>query len=266
MSQPSQNAHPWNFLRQMTPARVALGRAGGSLPTAEVLSFAAAHAQARDAVWAELDVEALSRDLGSLGLPVVKLASAAQDRRRYLLRPDQGRRLDDPSRATLGSVTGDARGRDLCVIVSDGLSALAARRQALPLLRELLPRLQESQISVAPLCVVRLGRVAVEDEIGQALRVKTALVLLGERPGLGSPDSLGAYLVFDPVAGARTDADRNCVSNIRPEGLAFVPAAATLHYLITESIRRRLSGVGLKDERALPAAEGASPPPPRHLP
>jgi ethanolamine ammonia-lyase small subunit len=246
----------------MTPARVALGRTGGSLPTAEVLSFAAAHAQARDAVWAELDGEALAGGIGSLGLPVVRLASAAFDRREYLLRPDEGRRLDDASRAALRALSDDARGHDLCVIVSDGLSALAAQRQAAPLLRELLPRLAASSISLAPLCVVKLGRVAVEDEVGQALRAKATLILLGERPGLGSPDSLGAYLVFDPLPGARTDADRNCVSNIRPEGLAFAPAAATLHYLIVESLRRRLSGVGLKDERALPLAvnpQGALP-------
>lgn len=255
---------PWELLRRMTPARVALGRAGGSLPTAEVLSFAAAHAQARDAVWAELDVEALSGDLASLGLPVVKLASAARGRREYLLWPDAGRKLDDASRDTLAALCEDSGGRDLCIVVADGLSALAAQRQAAPMLRELLPRLQESQIGLAPLCVVTLGRVAVEDEIGQALRAKAALILLGERPGLGSPDSLGAYLVFGPLPGIRTDADRNCVSNIRPEGLAFAPAAATLHYLITESLRRKLSGVGLKDERALPVAEsGAAPSLPR---
>jgi ethanolamine ammonia-lyase small subunit len=221
------------------------------------LSFAAAHAQARDAVWAELDVGALARDLASLDLPVTAFASAARDRREYLLRPDAGRRLCDASRAALVGVPADARGRDLCLVVSDGLSALAAQRQAAPLLRELLPRLRQSQVSLGPLCVVKLGRVAVEDEVGQALRAKAALILLGERPGLGSPDSLGAYLVFDPVAGGRTDADRNCVSNIRPEGLAFAPAAATLHYLITESLRRKLSGVGLKDERALPGAPSA---------
>ena len=255
MSSTQQKSDRLNLLRQMTPARVALGRAGGSLPTAEVLSFSAAHAQARDAVGTELDVGALSRELASsLGLQTMKLASAAKDRREYLLRPDAGRRLDEASRRVLDEVTADFRGKDLCIIVSDGLSALAAQRQAAPLLRELLPRLNESRISLGPLCVVKLGRVAVEDEVGQALRAKAALILLGERPGLGSPDSLGAYLVFDPLAGPRTDADRNCVSNIRPEGLSFAPAATTLHYLIAESLRRKLSGVRLKDERALPTA------------
>jgi ethanolamine ammonia-lyase small subunit len=192
---------------------------------------------------------------------VVTLASAARDRREYLLNPDAGRRLDDSSRRALAEIPEPDRRRDLSVIVSDGLSALAARRQAAPLLWELLPRLKDSQVSLAPLCVVKLGRVAVEDEVGRALGAKAALILLGERPGLGSPDSLGAYLVFDPAPGVRTDADRNCVSNIRPEGLAFAPAAATLHYLIMESLRRKLSGVKLKAERALPG--GADPVPAR---
>jgi ethanolamine ammonia-lyase small subunit len=257
MSQADENIHRWNLLRQMTPARVALGRAGGSLPTEEVLSFATAHAQARDAVWAEMDVEALAGELEELGIPVVKLASAARDRREYLLCPDAGRRLDDRSRSALAALSDDVRDRDLCIVVADGLSALAAQRQAVPLLRELLPRLNGSGVSLAPLCLVKLGRVAVQDEVGHALGAKAALILLGERPGLGSPDSLGAYLVFDPAPGARSDADRNCVSNIRPEGLACAPAAATLHYLIAESLRRKLGGIGLKDERALPGAGGA---------
>jgi ethanolamine ammonia-lyase small subunit len=246
----------WLALRRWTSARVAIGRAGGSLPTAEVLGFAAAHALARDAVAAELDVSALTRDLAPLGLPVVSLATAAADRRSYLLRPDLGRTLDTPSRDALAALPDAAKGRDLALLVADGLSAAAAQFHAAPLLAELLPRLRDAGVSCSPICVVRQARVAVQDEVGDALAAKAALILLGERPGLGSPDSLGAYLVFNPLPnGARTDADRNCVSNIRPAGLAFTPAAATLYYLITESLRRKLSGVELKDERALPDAE-----------
>jgi ethanolamine ammonia-lyase small subunit len=254
----ASNDDPFAALRRLTPARVAIGRAGGSLPTAEVLGFAAAHALARDAVAAELDVTTLTADLASLGLPIVPLTTAAVDRRSYLLRPDLGRSLDEAGRAALAALPNAARGRDLALLVADGLSAAAAQRHAAPLLAELLPRLTSAGITCSPVCVVRNARVAVQDEVGHALSANAALILLGERPGLGSHDSLGAYLVFAPSPdGARTDADRNCVSNIRPAGLQFGPAAATLHYLITESLRRKLSGVALKDERALPGGTAA---------
>src|SRR5687767_1260259 len=188
----------------------------------------------------------------------MRLQSAAKDLRAYLLRPDLGRQLDDQSAATLRSRATPAP-PDVALIVADGLSAPAAQRQATPLLVELVPMLQRSGISVSPVFLVRLGRVAIEDEIGHAVGAKAALILLGERPGLGSPDSLGAYLVFDPRPG-RSDAERNCVSNIRPGGLGFRAAAHTLHYLITESLRRRISGVALKDERdALPPSGGPPP-------
>jgi ethanolamine ammonia-lyase small subunit len=240
---------PWDGLRRHTAARVALGRAGGSLPTREVLDFAAAHAAARDAVHEALDWDRLEADVRSLPSDVVRLESAAApDRATYLQRPDLGRKLSDASARTLPEFARPATPADLALVVSDGLSAPAAQRQAVPLLRELLPMLRTSGITVSPAFLVRFGRVAIEDEIGAAIGAKAALILLGERPGLGSPDSLGAYLVFDPKPG-RTDAERNCVSNIRPGGLAFPAAAATLHYLISESLRRRISGVPLKDER-----------------
>ena len=237
----------WQGLRRHTAARIALGRAGGSLPTGEVLAFAAAHAAARDAVHEAVDWDRLEADVRALPCDVVRIESAAPDRATYLQRPDLGRTLSDTSRQTL-LTSKPTTAPDLAIIVSDGLSAPAAQRQAAPLLRELLPMLRASGLTLSPVFLVRLGRVAIEDEIGQAIGVKAAVILLGERPGLGSPDSLGAYLVFGPKPG-RTDAERNCVSNIRAGGLAFPAAAATLHYLITQSIQRRLSGVALKDER-----------------
>lgn len=241
---------PWHRLREITPARIALGRAGGSLPTRELLDFQLAHALARDAVHQPFEPATLEAELAPLGHPVVHARSAAPDRRAYLIRPDLGRRLEEGSARELAA-SRPAEDVDLSVTLSDGLSALAAHRQIPDLLRELLPLLGRSGFSVAPLVVVPLARVAIQDEVGALQNARAALILLGERPGLGSPDSLGAYLVFGPRVG-RTDAERNCVSNIRPEGLAPAGAAELIHYLITESLRRRLSGVALKDERTPP--------------
>jgi ethanolamine ammonia-lyase small subunit len=249
---PTVTADPWGALRALTGARIALGRAGGSLPTAEVLAFAAAHAAARDAVWSALDLERLAADLEPLGLPCLRLASAAPDRATYLRRPDLGRRLADRDRARLAAAAPPG-GCDVALAVADGLSATAAQRHAPALLAELLPRLAAAGLTVGPLALVVQGRVAVEDEIGAALGARAAVILLGERPGLSSPDSLGAYLVHGPRPG-RTDAERNCVSNVRPEGLPPAAAAALIAWLAAEALRRGLSGVDLKDERALGAA------------
>ena len=240
-------ADAWHGLRRHTPARIALGRAGGSVPTRELLDFQLAHALARDAVHQPFDPQQLERDLAALDRPILHLKSAAGDREAYLLRPDWGRRLAESSAQTLAS-SPNPQGFDVSITLSDGLSALAAHRQIPPLLTELLPLLKQSAFTLAPLAIVPLARVALQDEIGSLQNAKLALILLGERPCLGSPDSLGAYVVFHPTPG-RTDADRNCVSNIRPEGLPPPAAARTLHYLITQSLRRRLSGVSLKDDR-----------------
>jgi len=239
---------PSHRLRAFTPARVALGRAGGSLPTRALLDFQLAHALARDAVHEPFDAQVVAKAIGALGQEVTPLRSSAGERQAYLLRPDLGRTLDEQSRRTLAQQPfGEC---DVSIIVSDGLSALAAHRQAPALLEELLPRLREARLAIAPIAVVPFARVALQDEIGMAMKARVALILLGERPGLGSPDSLGAYLVFDPRPG-RTDAERNCVSNIRPAGLPPAQAADLLHYLITQSLRRRISGVALKDDRAV---------------
>jgi ethanolamine ammonia-lyase small subunit len=240
---------PWTDLKALTGARIALGRAGGSLPTAERLGFAAAHAGARDAVWAELDLDRLESDLDPLGLPVIRLSSQAGDRATYLRRPDLGRRLDGPSAARLASGA-PPDGCDLAVIIGDGLSATAAQRHAPALAGALVDRLRIRGLRPGPLALVRQARVAVEDQVGAALAARAAVILLGERPGLGAPDSLGAYLVFGPRPG-RTDAERNCVSNIRPAGLPPPAAAELLEWLIVEALRRGLTGVGLKDERGL---------------
>lgn len=250
--QDSVTVDPWDALRRMTAARIALGRAGGSLPTREWLDFKAAHAAARDAVHFEFDAEALAGQLRVLSRDVIVVDTAAVDRRTYLERPDLGRQLSDRSRAAL-SAQRPAKPHDLAIIVSDGLSAIAAQRHAAPLLEELVPRLREEteSWSLAPIVVARFGRVALQDEIGELLGAGMALILLGERPGLGSPDSLGAYLIHHPRIG-NTDANRNCVSNIRPDGLSYMAAADTLAYLLGEARRRKISGVQLKDERVLP--------------
>lgn len=241
------NADAWSALRSATPARIALGRAGGSLPTQRWLEFQAAHAAARDAVHAPFDAELLAAELRTLGMDVAIVDSAAADRQQFLLRPDLGRTLTDRSRFELQQLRapGDI---DLSIIISDGLSAVAAHRQCQPLLAALVPKLQDSGWRLAPLVVARFGRVALQDEIGQLFAARIALMLIGERPGLGSPDSLGAYLVHCPRSG-NTDANRNCVSNIRPEGLAIAAAADTIYYLLTEARQRQLSGTALKDDR-----------------
>lgn len=244
----------WQQLRRLTPARIALGHAGTSLPTRAQLDFQFAHAQARDAVHLGLDIEALRIELGG---DCLLLHSAATDRQSYLQRPDLGRRLDDASRARLQE--GNAsRGCDLAVVIADGLSALAVQRHAAPLLRQLAERCTAQGLRLSQPCLVLQGRVAVADEIGELLGARASLILIGERPGLSSPDSLGAYLTFAPRIGL-TDAARNCVSNIRDAGLSYSLAAHRLHYLLNEALRRGLSGVELKDESELNSLPGQSP-------
>ena len=244
---------PWHPLRAHTAARIALGRSGGSLPTREQLDFRFAHARARDAVLSPFDPDALAARLRPLGSEVLVAESAARDRAEFLQRPDLGRRLGHASRAQLVEHAANRPRSDLAIVVSDGLSTLAANTQSEPLLAALLPLLRESGWQLAPLIVARHARVAFQDEIGEIFRAKISLMLLGERPGLGSADSLGAYFTFAP-APDRTDADRNCISNIRPGGMAPADAARKLHRLLEQSRRLGLSGVALKDD-----APGLSP-------
>jgi ethanolamine ammonia-lyase small subunit len=240
-------------LRALTPARVGLGRTGVSLKTRELLDFQRAHAQARDAVHSRLDSAALVMDLErATQREVLRLHSACTDRTTYLHRPDLGRRLDEASRerlATRGDWADDSgAGYELAVIIADGLSALAVERHAVPVLAELLPKLAGWMIG--PIIVVEQGRVAIGDEIGLALKAQISVVLIGERPGLSSPDSLGAYITWEPRIG-RTDAERNCISNIRAEGLSYKLAAEQLQWYLTRARSRCLTGVELKLESGI---------------
>ena len=246
---------PWVDLRRHTPARIALGRSGAGLPTHEVLRLAATHALARDAVHVALDAAALQADLGRAGIacgPV--LHSQAPDRATYLRRPDLGRLLAPASADGLQA----GAPVDLAVVLADGLSAVAVQRHAVPLVQALVAALA-GRLQLAPPVIALQARVALGDPIGAALQARLVLVLIGERPGLSSPDSLGAYLTHAPHPGCH-DAQRNCVSNIRPDGLAPALAAARLAWLVNEALRRRLTGVGLKDESATTLLHPTNPP------
>jgi ethanolamine ammonia-lyase small subunit len=245
---------PWTALRAHTAARIALGRAGYSLPTAEWLQFAQAHALARDAVHAPFDRAALASELALQAFEVMLVESAAPDRATYLRRPDLGRRLGARSAAWLSSLQPAAC--DVAVVVADGLSAQAAQHHALPLLLDLRPRLEAQGQAIGPVVLAQQARVALGDDIGARLGARAVLVLIGERPGLSSPDSLGAYLSWAPQPGL-SDAQRNCVSNIRPQGLAPADAARKIAWLLGAARRLGGTGVALKDESDVPALPGA---------
>lgn len=250
----SPGRDPWAKLARWTPARIALGRTGASLPTREVLAFALAHARARDAVHAPFDPGAVSRGLAGLGLDTIEVASDATDRALYLRRPDCGRRLSPASRKAL-------RGRsapvELVLVVGDGLSATAVHTHAVPLVAAFQPHARRQDWSLAPVVLARGARVALGDEIGALLQARAVAVLIGERPGLSSSDSLGVYLTFGPRHG-RSDAERNCISNIRAEGLSYEVAAFKLAWLVREALSRSLTGVGLKDASDLAVRDGTS--------
>jgi ethanolamine ammonia-lyase small subunit len=236
------DADLWPSLRRLTPARIGLARAGASLATGPALDFRLAHARARDAVHEPLDEARLIADLAPLGRPVVAIASAVDDRAHYLMRPDLGRRLGAEAAATLAPHAG---AYDIAFVVADGLSARAVQAHAAPLLAAVLPQLIDWHI--APLAVVRHGRVAIGDAVATAVGAQSVAILIGERPGLTAPDSMGVYLTWQPGP-QTTDADRNCISNIRPEGITYVDAAQKLAAMLRAMRARRLSGVRLKDE------------------
>ncbi|PZN82729.1 MAG: ethanolamine ammonia-lyase [Candidatus Methylumidiphilus alinenensis] len=237
---------PWIALRRFTQARIALGRAGHAVPTQALLDFQLAHAQARDAVQLPWNINAFAGQLRDIGEETLILQTPVSNRSEYLRRPDFGRVLTEESRIRLCNFK--ARGVDVALIVSNGLSSTAVERRGIALLQTILEGLRVRQFHIAPICLVANGRVALLDDIGSVLDARVAVIVIGERPGLSAADSLGVYLSYAPKKG-NTDAERNCISNIHPpEGLSYESATRKLLYLIEESVRRGFSGVALKDE------------------
>lgn len=240
-------ADAWQSLKSLTLARIALGRTGVAMPLKESLDFKMAHAHARDAVYSELNEVDLINDLKRFDLPILTLQSKAHNRNIYLQRPDWGRLLSEESKKRIPI---DSPKKDISIIVADGLSATAINTHTLPLLDILIPDLLQSEFTLTPLSIVHQGRVAISDEIGFLLNAQFSIILIGERPGLSSPDSMGAYLTFKPQIGL-TDESRNCISNIRLEGLSYKIAAEKILYLAKEAFRLQYSGVALKDNAGL---------------
>lgn len=245
MKTPAPSSRSLRDLRDLTPARVGLGRAGASMPTKALLEFALAHARARDAVHAAFDVPAMIAGLNGLGLAALDVCSRACNRKDYLRRPDLGRMLDQASQHLLASHNGSPC--RLAIVVGDGLSPAAVNAHAIELVRSLIPRLAVDRIEIGHAVVASGARVALGDEIGAILGARMIVMLIGERPGLSASDSLGAYLTFAPRPGL-TDAERNCVSNIHGSGLGYDEAAFRIAWLIREGLAREITGVALKDE------------------
>ena len=255
MMKPLAMPDPWNSLSRFTGARIGLGRAGASLPTRALLDFGMDHALARDVIYRPLDAERLARELEASGFCTKRAWSQATDREAYLHRPDLGRRLDA---ACIGGLRdGTSGAHRLSIIVADGLSSLAPAQHVLPLLRELRSRLGEWELD--DVVIATQARVALGDEIGSLRNAEAGMVLIGERPGLNASDSLGAYLTYRPFVG-RVDAERNCVSNIRPAGLSYENAAYKLAYLLEEA--RLLGGTGVRLKDASDEASGGALPNP----
>lgn len=254
-------ADPWTDLRAHTAARLAQGRAGSALPTQALLAFGLAHAEARDAVHVQLDAAALAHALQAQGCDTLQVASAAADRATYLLRPDRGRRLDAADAVRLRGLNAGAHACDLLLMVADGLSSAAVAHHAAPLVQAIRAQ-APADWRIGPVVVATQARVALGDEVGALLGARLVAVLIGERPGLSAPDILGIYLTWHPQVG-RNDAQRNCISNVRPEGLPVPAAAARMWWLSQEARRLGLTGVGLKDrseERAMNAPNRTVPP------
>jgi ethanolamine ammonia-lyase small subunit len=245
MKTPPPPSRSMRDLRDLTPARVGLGRAGASMPTQALLEFTLDHARARDAVHAAFDIPALISGLNDLGLAAFDVSSRARNRKDYLRRPDLGRTLDSASQHLLASHNGSSC--QLAIVIGDGLSPTAVKAHAIELIRSLIARLAVERIEIGHAVVASGARVALGDEIGAILGARMILLLIGERPGLSAPDSLGAYLTFAPRPG-RTDAERNCVSNIHGSGLGYDEAAFKIAWLIREGLAREVTGVALKDD------------------
>jgi ethanolamine ammonia-lyase small subunit len=245
MKPPAPSSRSLGDLRDLTPARVGLGRTGAGMPTKALLEFTLDHARARDAVHAGFDVPAMISGFNGLGLEVFEVCSRAPSREEYLRRPDLGRTLDPASRDLLAGHRGSPC--QLAIVVGDGLSPTAVNAHAIELVRSLMPRLAVDGIEIGHAVVASGARVALGDEIGAILGARMIVMLIGERPGLSAPDSLGAYLTFAPRTGL-TDAERNCVSNIHGAGLGYDEAAFRIAWLVREGLARAVTGVALKDE------------------
>ena len=245
MNPPAPVSRSLRDLRDLTPARVGLGRAGASMPTRALLAFTLDHARARDAVHAAFDVAAVVAGLHDLGLEALDVASLAGSRKDYLRRPDLGRMLDPASQHLLTKNNSGPCG--LAIVVGDGLSPSAVNAHAVELVRNLMPRLAADGIKIDQAVVASGARVALGDEIGAVLEARMIVMLIGERPGLSASDSLGAYLTFAPQIGL-TDEKRNCVSNIHRAGLGYDEAAVRVAWLVREGLAREVTGVALKDE------------------
>ncbi|MFY7890110.1 MAG: ethanolamine ammonia-lyase subunit EutC [Spirosomataceae bacterium] len=230
----------WSFLKNFTKARIALGNVGGALPLNEVLDFRLAHAKAKDAIFSELAVNELSEALANLGVSPMILKSNIENRNQYLTRPDLGRTLDAISSEILREQVTEP---DIVFVLVDGLSANAVNNHALAVLERILPLLKTH--FTYQVVLVKQGRVAIGDEVGELVKAKFTALFIGERPGLSSPQSMGIYTTYAPQKGL-TDERRNCISNIHPDGLSYEMATQILYYLIEQSFLRKISGVDIK--------------------
>jgi ethanolamine ammonia-lyase small subunit len=257
IKQPTTTANPWQDLKQFTPARIALGRAGMSLPTQAHLEFQLAHALARDAVHIPLDFTALAQNLQPLGFSTLTLQTQAENQRMYLQRPDLGRLLSLSATETLKKHA--IKATDVAIVVADGLSSKAIAQHAVSFLDLLLMELKKQNYRLSPLCLVKHGRVAIGDAVAEQFAARLCIVLIGERPGLSSPDSMGIYFTFQAKSGISTDAERNCISNIHFNGLSYEQALKKLLFLIAQAEKLQLSGVNLKDETTDSALKSGQP-------
>lgn len=255
-TKPPVQTDSWAALRTLTQARIGLGRAGVSIPTQAQLQFNVDHALARDAVNIPLNMQAIEQELASMQIETAMLHSRAQDRREYLQRPDLGRRLNNNSLEVLTQLAAKQSWKpDVVVVLVDGLSSTGVQTQGVTLCTQIRQVCLDAGFSCAPICLVEQGRVAIGDDVGEILGAKTVMLVVGERPGLSSPDSLGIYFTYGPKTGLN-DASRNCISNIRPGGLSVAQAAQKALWLLQESVRLKLSGVKLKDTSGSDLSQG----------
>jgi len=245
----------WAQLRALTPARIALGRAGAGLPTSAYLEFQAAHARARDAVHAKLDLNGMLENIAARGWPALNVHSAAQTREDFLRRPDLGRALSAESKARLSE---PMVAPDVVIVIGDGLSSIAVERNAIHVLERLWPAIAATELQLAPIIVAEQARVALADEIGEILQARLSVMMIGERPGLSAADSLGIYLTYAPRLG-RVDSERNCISNIREGGMSAAEAAAQTANLIRSMLTHGASGILLASRMGRLAQQTVNP-------